>query len=124
MNSRLAALFYVQVPEWLSDWSAKPRFEGSNPSLHSQQKEKNMFTIRETAKNIYFMKDHEKVIVFDTEEEANGFVNNFFAWAIPQAMGMDIALVGEIMNTQNNIRIEKLPDKVEFKTINFNELKK
>lgn len=83
-----------------------------------------MFTIRETLKNIYFMKDHEKVIVFDTEEEANGFVNNFFAWAIPQAMGMDMSLVGEVMNAQNYVRIEKLPDKVEFKTINFNELKK
>ena len=124
MSSRLAALFYVQVPEWLSDWSAKPRFEGSNPSLHSQQKEKNMFTIRETAKNIYFMKNHEKVIVFDTQEEANEFVNNFFAYAMPQAMGTDITLVGEVMCSQNRIAIEPLPDEIEFKTINFNELRK
>lgn len=83
-----------------------------------------MFTIRETEKNIYFMKDHEKVIVFNTQEEANEFVNSFFAWAIPQAMSTDMTLVGDVMYSQNHISIEKLPDKVEFKTINFNELKK
>ena len=83
-----------------------------------------MFTIRETAKNIYFMKNHEKVIVFDTQEEANEFVNNFFAYAMPQAMGTDMTLVGEVMCSQNRIAIEPLPDEIEFKTINFNELRK
>jgi len=83
-----------------------------------------MFIIREKQKNIYFMKDHEKVIVFDTQEEANNFINNFFAWAVPQAMSMDLGLVGEVINSQNHIVIEPLPDKVEFKTINFSELRK
>jgi len=83
-----------------------------------------MFTIR--CNNTYFSKDHSKVILFNTPDEANNFLNGFMGYAMQRAMQEGgLNAIGEVMSAQMNIQIEPVNDINIFKeTINFTELKK
>lgn len=75
--------------------------------------------------NIYFAKNHSKIILFDTREEAQKFVQDFFNYATmrigsnPEEMG----LFFEIGPAMQNVVIEEWKHGTE-NTINFSEIKK
>jgi hypothetical protein len=70
---------------------------------------------------------HGKVIVFNIEEEAIGFANIFYqSYALPFAMGNifgDPNLVGQVIAASNAWCIEELPEKYDYETITYEEIK-
>lgn len=89
-----------------------------------------MFAIYEPNKDICMMKDHKKIITFDTEEEAFDFLNAFYGFALIEAMSevpfYGFEILNEVQLSQDNVQVYELPLPEKFdnkETINFNELK-
>ena len=83
-----------------------------------------MFIIKDTIKNIYFMKEHKKVIVFDNDRDAYNFIEAFFNFAMMETMSTNPFEVINIMQEKQFITVEELPQDFKSETINFSELKK
>ena len=59
---------------------------------------------------IYMAKDHRNIIVFDTPEEAIGFINSFFNYATTRAFNeadKNPFIITEIAMAKNSIVIEE-----------------
>lgn len=85
-----------------------------------------MFIIRSKNKNYDWKYKHEKVIVFDSQEEANFFLSNFANFALQSAMGMVFQegpdLLQDVTETMNNTTIIPLPDNYDKVIIKFSEI--
>ena len=88
-----------------------------------------MFAV--TYNGIYMAKDHRKIIVFDTSNEAVYFVNQFFKYAKERAaaeMQQNMSnpfLLHEILMAQNSMSIEEVNYPLSnCETINFKDLER
>ena len=82
------------------------------------------YILREQVKNRYYCKDHNKIIEFDTIDEARDFLNHFSQIAL--AMGMQTMLtggadLGEIQQVCQSTIIEEKP-KCNCEFINFKDI--
>ena len=80
-----------------------------------------MFTIQ--YQNIYFSKNHSKIILFDTQQDAAEFLQNFNGYAIARAMQEGINLF-PILDFMNECMIEEWQRPEGENTIRFSEIKK
>lgn len=88
-----------------------------------------MYAIYCDSVGMYFMKDSEKVIVFDTPEEAAEFAQAFYQYANLQAMQMIFSqpqIVFDVMNATSTTEIRPfdLEADSDIKWIAFKDLKK
>lgn len=82
-----------------------------------------MFIIRSGKYDWKYKK--EKVIIFNTKQEAQHFFNDFTNFAFIQAMQMifmDPAIIEDVQETLNNTKIISLPNDYKAETINFTEI--
>lgn len=88
-----------------------------------------MFVIKDTANgyDYYFQKNHNKVIVFDTEIEAREFIEQFFDYAKHRANPMiffgDLTM-DEINDHYNKTTIIPLPDNLNRNVIYYRDMRK
>ena len=86
------------------------------------------FIIEQTNLKKYFCKDHTKVIVFDSEQDAYAFAQNFYNYAMPEAMmsafNGDPTLVQSVMSSSDKWKVIPLPADFKAETINYSEIKK
>lgn len=86
-----------------------------------------MFIIYAEKVGKYFCKDHTKVIVFDTPDEAAAFAQSFCQYST--MMGMEAAFEAPsifitMQEVLNSIVIKELPAQYEFEIINFKDYNK
>ena len=84
-----------------------------------------MFIIKAETANKYFMKDHKKVIVFNSYEEAHNFLTDFDIYA--KLIGTKEALTNpELLMAiyREQYKITALPKNFDKPTINFEDCKK
>lgn len=85
-----------------------------------------MYIIRTS--NYDWKHQHCKTIVFEREEEAIDFFNQFANFAHMQAFGLaffqDPEIINEVQKTMNQTEIIPLPDDYTMETINYSELRK
>lgn len=81
-----------------------------------------MLIIRDTKTNIYFHKN-KKVMLFTDMNQAQECINMFINYSIQRAMAEGICSPFEIMQAPNNFSIEELPQKYEFETVTWNEIR-
>ena len=85
------------------------------------------FIIEQTNLSKYFC-EKGKVIVFDSEQDAYAFVNQFYQqFAIPQGMAMafqDPGLIGDIIQSSQNWRVIEKPESFNGDIINFEDIKR
>lgn len=73
----------------------------------------------------YYFQTKEKIILFNSIEKVEWFVNNFYQYALKKCIGEDPFSIPKVMASQNNIIIKKIDfDTSKVKTINFDELVK
>lgn len=88
-----------------------------------------MFIIKDTANgyDYYFQKNHNKVIIFDTEVEAREFIEQFFVYARQHANPMiffgDLT-IDEINDHYNKTTIVPLPDNFNRNIIYYRDMRK
>ena len=85
------------------------------------------FIIEQTNLGKYFCKDHEKVIVFDSEQDAYAFANEFYQFAPAMAMSMmfeNPSIMGEVIDSAQKWKVIELPENFEAKTINYDEIRR
>lgn len=84
------------------------------------------YVLREQVNNRYYCKDHNKIIEFDTIDEARNFLAQFSQIAI--LMGMknlgnpEVSDLSEIQAVCQSTIIEEKPINCECKFINFNDI--
>ena len=84
------------------------------------------YVLREQVKNRYYCKDHNKIIEFDTIDQARNFLAQFSQVTI--LMGMramndpEISDLGEINAVCQSTIVEEKPDNCECEFINFNDI--
>ena len=83
------------------------------------------YVLREQVYNRYYYKDHNKIIEFDTIEEARNFLNQFSQVALfmgVQALSNpEIADLGEIQQVCQSTIVEEKP-KCDCNFINFKDI--
>lgn len=71
------------------------------------------YVLREQVYNRYYCKDHNKIIEFDTINEARNFLNQFTNIAMTMAMGQvmtgDPGLISEVQQVCQSTTIEETP---------------
>jgi len=88
-----------------------------------------MFIIKDTANgyDYYFQKNHNKVIVFDTEIEAREFMEQFFGYAQSHAQPMmffgDLT-IDELNNHYNKTTVVPLPENFNRNIIYYRDMNK
>lgn len=83
------------------------------------------YVLREQVNDRYYCKDHNKIIEFDTIDEARNFLNRFSQIAL--AMGMQTMLtggtdLGEIQQVCQSTIIEEKPN-CECEFINYKDIR-
>ena len=84
-----------------------------------------MFIIRSQSKNYDWKYKHEKVIVFDSENEAGQYFDPFANWAIMLAMKMifeDPNAINEVQTCLNQTNIIPLPSNYDKPTIKYSDI--
>ena len=85
------------------------------------------FIIEQTNLGKYFC-TKGKVIVFDSEQDAYAFVNQFYQqFAIPQSMAMafqDPGMMSEVIQSSQSWRVIEKPESFNGDTINFEDIKR
>lgn len=84
------------------------------------------YVLREQVYNKYYCKDHDKIIEFDTINEARNFLNQFTNIAMTMAMGQAMTgnpgLISEVQQVCQSTIIEEKPICIcEF--VNYNNIK-
>ena len=83
------------------------------------------YVLREQVYNRYYCKDHNKIIEFDTIEEARNFLNQFTNIAMAMAMGQVMAgnpgLINEVQQVCQSTIVEEKP-KCDCNFINFKDI--
>lgn len=84
------------------------------------------YVLRERVNNQYYCKDHNKIIEFDTIDEARNFLNQFTNIAVTIAMGQVMmgnpGLINEVQQVCQSTTIDEKPEcNCEF--INFKNIK-
>ena len=84
------------------------------------------YVLRERVNNRYYCKDHNKIIEFDTIDEAREFLNGFFNYSMAEGMNYAMhgnpAIIGEIQQVIQSTTIDEKPEcNCEF--INFKKVK-
>lgn len=83
------------------------------------------YVLREGTQNRYYCKDHNKIIEFNTIEEARNFLSQFTNIAIAMGMGQSImgnpGLINEIQQVCQSTTIDEKPI-CECEFINYNDL--
>lgn len=83
------------------------------------------FIIEQTNLKKYFCKD-DKVIVFDSEQDAYMFANQFYQYAMPMGLSMAFtnpSIINEIQTSSQKWKVIELPQNFEAKTINYYEIR-
>ena len=84
------------------------------------------YVLRERVKNRYYCKDHNKIIEFDTLDEARNFLTQFEQIAMTIAMGqimMNPGILQEVQQVCQSTTIDKKPPcNCEF--VNYKTLKR
>lgn len=86
------------------------------------------YVLREQVKNRYYCKDHNKVIEFDTMDEARNFLNNFSNFAMTYGIGLSMrggiaADLGEIQQVLQSTIIELKPNCNTMEYVNYKTIK-
>ena len=85
------------------------------------------FIIEQSNLNKYFH-SNGKIIVFDSEQDAYAFAQNFYNYAMPEAMmsafNGDPTLVQSVMSSSDKWKVIPLPADFKAETINYSEIKK
>lgn len=84
------------------------------------------FIIEQPNLRKYFCKEGQ-VIIFDSEQDAYQFAQNFYNFAVPQAMMMaftDPGIMQIVTESSQKWKVIPLPDNFQAKTINYNTIKK
>ena len=83
------------------------------------------YVLRERVNNRYYCKDHNKIIEFDTIDEARYFLNGFFEYAMARAMNMiqdeGPGIIGEVQQVIQSTTIDEKPI-CECGFINFKDI--
>ena len=88
------------------------------------------YVIKDTANgyDYYFQKNHNKVIVFDTEIEAREFMDQFFEYARLQAQPMtffgNFDIVDQINKHYKETKIIPLPDNFNRDIIYYKDMRR
>lgn len=85
------------------------------------------YVLRERVYNRYYCKDHNKIIEFDTIDEARNFLGQFEQYAIAMAMSQmmmgNSGLISEVQQVCQSTTIDEKPNcNCEF--INFKDIKR
>jgi hypothetical protein len=83
------------------------------------------YVLREGIYNRYYCKDHNKIIEFDTIEEAHNFLNHFAQVASALAMSQIMTNPGIMNEVQQAIQSTKIDEKPKTGTceyINYKEI--
>lgn len=85
------------------------------------------YVLRERVYNRYYCKDHNKIIEFDTIDEARNFLSQFEQVAMAMAMGQmmmgNSGLISEVQQVCQSTTIDEKPNcNCEF--INFKDIKR
>ena len=85
------------------------------------------YLLREGIYNRYYCKDHDKIIEFDTIDEAQDFLNKFSQAAMAMAMGQimtgNVGLINEVQQVCQSTEIDEKPNcSCEF--INYKDIKR
>lgn len=86
------------------------------------------YVLRENIYNRYYCKDHNKIIEFDTINEAQNFLNQFANVAM--AMGMQYTMSGnpmiinEIQQVVQSTKIEERPTNCTCEFINYKDIRR
>lgn len=84
------------------------------------------FIIEQPNLRKYFCKEGQ-VIVFDSEQDAYQLAQNFYNFAIMQAMSLvfsDPGIMQIVTESSQKWKVIPLPDNFQVKTINYNTIKK
>ena len=87
------------------------------------------YIIKDTANgyDYYFQKNHHNVIVFDSEQEAGKFINDFYQFSGMQAQGMaffgDDTIFEDIRRHQSMTEIVELPENFNRDKIYFRDMR-
>lgn len=85
------------------------------------------YVIKNTANgyDYYFQKNHCKVIIFDSQQEAEKFMKDFYNFSLMQAQPMaifgDTELIDEINRHIPLTRVIEKPSDLNRETINFRD---
>lgn len=86
------------------------------------------YVLRETINNQYYCKDHTKIIVFDSQEKANLFLNAFAQYAMTNAMttmmSEDPINIMEVQQVLHSTIIEEKPSDETINFISFEDIMK
>ena len=85
------------------------------------------YVLRERVYNRYYCKDHNKIIEFDTIDEARNFLGQFeqiaIAMAMSQVMMGNSGLISEVQQVCQSTTIDEKPNcNCEF--VNFKDIKR
>ena len=71
----------------------------------------------------YYFQTKEKIILFNSMEKVEWFVDNFYQYALQRCAGEDPFSIPKVMASRSNIIIKLIDfDTSKVKTINFDEL--
>ena len=78
--------------------------------------------------DIYLAKNHREIILFDNQNDINFFLQQFFQYAVNKAAQMGGTFIFDVMNAQNNVKIEEYDSNnlrwKNCKTCLWNDIKK
>ena len=85
-----------------------------------------MIIVKEADKGLYFKRNHAEVIVFDTIEQAQGFVHAFYQYAMSEMSMVDPFEIPQIVRSMHAVQFEEIPDvsKLLMKTVMFSDILK
>ena len=81
-----------------------------------------MLIIRDTKTGVYFHKN-KKVILFNDNQQAQECINMFITYSMQRAMAEGICSPFEVMQAPSGFSIEQLPQKYDFETVTWNEIR-
>lgn len=82
-----------------------------------------MFVIYCKSKNVFFCKDHNKIIVFDGEDKARWFLSQFFIYATQQVV-QNITLAVSAQTIFGSLEVIPMPESITCNTINYDEIER
>ena len=85
------------------------------------------YVLRERVNNRYYCKDHNKIIEFDTMNEAHEFLSQcsqiFMAMGMNMVMQGDPGIMGEIQQVCQSTTIDEKPVNCSCEFINYKEIR-
>lgn len=86
------------------------------------------YVLRERTQNRYYCKDHNKIIEFDTIDEARNFLSQFeqvaMAMAINQMMNGNSFLINEVQQVCQSTTIDEKPLSCTCEFVNYKDIQK